>query len=92
MNFNTPNNTMSFQKFFGSAKRELILCQPFPYMIEICRCRYCLYSHEGKCSLKRCCYMEEKSESTLLCLLGTTQGVLCECERQCVSLQITNRF
>ena len=38
MNFNTPNNTMSFQKFFGSAKRELILCQPFPYMIEICRC------------------------------------------------------
>lgn len=60
MNFNTTNNTMSFQKFFGSAKRELILCQPFPYMIQICRCRYCLYSHEGKCSLKRCCCMEEK--------------------------------
>lgn len=60
MNFNTPKNTMLFQDFLGSAKRELILRRPFPYTLEVCRYRYCVYSHDGKCSLKRCCCMEER--------------------------------
>lgn len=32
----------------------------FPYTLEVCRCRYCAYCHEGKCALKRCCCMGER--------------------------------
>ena len=35
----------------------------FPYTSEVCRCRYCLYCHNGKCSLKRCLWMRERVKS-----------------------------
>lgn len=50
----------SLSEFLEAAKREKTESQPFPYTLEVCRCRYCSYCQNGKCSLRRCCCISER--------------------------------
>ena len=51
-----PNNpSLSFANFLDAAIRDKAEIKPFPYTLEVCRCRYCSYCQNGKCALKRCC-------------------------------------
>ena len=54
-----PNNpTLSFADFLEAAIRDKAEKKPFPYTLEVCRCRYCSYCKNGKCALNRCCINE----------------------------------
>jgi len=56
-----PNNkSLSFADFLEAAFRDKADTKPFPYTLEVCRCRYCSYCQSGKCALKRCCCMSER--------------------------------
>lgn len=56
-----PNNpSLSFANFLDAAIRDKAEIKPFPYTLEVCRCRYCSYCQNGKCALKRCCCMSER--------------------------------
>ena len=56
-----PNNkSLSFADFLEAALRDKADTKPFPYTLEVCRCRYCSYCQSGKCALKRCCCMSER--------------------------------
>ena len=55
---NTKN--FSFSVFLETAIRDQAETKPFPYTLEVCRCRYCSYCQNGKCALKRCCCMSER--------------------------------
>ena len=55
---NTPS--LSFANFLDAAIRDKAEIKPFPYTLEVCRCRYCSYCQNGKCALKRCCCMGER--------------------------------
>ena len=56
-----PNNpSLSFADFLEAAIRDKTETNPFPYTLEVCRCRYCSYCKNGKCALKRCCCMSER--------------------------------
>lgn len=48
-----PNNpSLSFANFLDAAIRDKAEIKPFPYTLEVCRCRYCSYCQNGKCALK----------------------------------------
>ncbi len=54
-----PNNiSLSFADFLEAALRDKADTKPFPYTLEVCRCRYCSYCQSGKCALKRCCCID----------------------------------
>lgn len=56
-----PNNkSLSFADFLEAAFRDKADTKPFPYTLEVCKCRYCSYCQSGKCALKRCCCMSER--------------------------------
>ena len=56
-----PNNpSLSFANFLDAAIRDKAEIKPFPYTLEVCRCRYCSFCQNGKCALKRCCCMSER--------------------------------
>lgn len=56
-----PNNpSLSFAEFLDAAIRDKAGAKPFPYTLEVCRCRYCSFCQNGKCALKRCCCMNER--------------------------------
>ena len=56
-----PNNpSLSFAEFLEAAVRDKAKKLPFPYTLEVCRCRYCSFCQNGKCALKRCCCMSER--------------------------------
>ena len=56
-----PNTKkLSLAVFLDTASRDKADIKPFPYTWEVCRCRYCSYCQNGKCSLKRCCCMAER--------------------------------
>ena len=55
---NTPS--LSLAEFLDAAFRDKAATKPFPYTLEVCRCRYCSYCQNGKCALKRCCCMSER--------------------------------
>lgn len=43
-----PNNpSLSFANFLDAAIRDKAEIKPFPYTLEVCRCRYCSYSQNG---------------------------------------------
>ena len=44
-----------FAEFLDAAIRDKAEAKPFPYTLEVCRCRYCSFCQNGKCALKRCC-------------------------------------
>ena len=47
-----PNNpSLSFANFLDAAIRDKAEIKPFPYTLEVCRCRYCSYCQNGKCAL-----------------------------------------
>ena len=60
MNLEPNNKSLSFAEFFDAAIRDKAEAKPFPYTLEVCRCRYCSFCQNGKCALKRCCCMNER--------------------------------
>ena len=59
--YSAPNTkNFSFSVFLETAIRDQAETKPFPYTLEVCRCRYCSYCQNGKCALKRCCCMSER--------------------------------
>ena len=60
MNLEPNNPSLSFAEFLEAAERDKAKIQPFPYTLEVCRCRYCSYCQNGKCALKRCSCMNER--------------------------------
>ena len=60
MNLEPNNKSLSFAEFLDAAIRDKAEAKPFPYTLEVCRCRYCSFCQNGKCALKRCCCMNER--------------------------------
>lgn len=60
MNLEPNNRSLSFAEFLDAAIRDKAEAKPFPYTLEVCRCRYCSFCQNGKCALKRCCCMNER--------------------------------
>lgn len=60
MNLEPNNKSLSFAEFLDAATRDKAEAKPFPYTMEVCRCRYCSFCQNGKCALKRCCCMNER--------------------------------
>ena len=60
MNLEPNNQSRAFAEFLEAAERDKAKIQPFPYTLEVCRCRYCSYCQNGKCALKRCSCMNER--------------------------------
>lgn len=60
MNLEPNNKSLSFAEFLDAATRDKAEAKPFPYTLEVCRCRYCSFCQNGKCALKRCCCMNER--------------------------------
>ena len=53
--YSEPNTkNLSFSVFLETAIRDQAETKPFPYTLEVCRCRYCSYCQNGKCALNRC--------------------------------------
>ena len=57
MNLEPNNKSLSFAEFLDAAIRDKAETKPFPYTLEVCRCRYCSFCQNRKCALKRCCCM-----------------------------------
>lgn len=60
MNLEPNNKSLSFAEFLDAAIRDKAEAKPFPYTLEVGRCRYCSFCQNGKCALKRCCCMSER--------------------------------
>ena len=60
MNLEPNNKSLSFAEFLDVAIRDKAEAKPFPYTLEVGRCRYCSFCQNGKCALKRCCCMNER--------------------------------
>ena len=60
MNLDPNNKSLSFAEFLDAAIRDKAVEKTFPYTLDVCRCRYCLFCQNGKCTLKRCCCMFER--------------------------------
>ena len=68
MNLEPNNKSLSFAEFLDAATRDKAEAKPFPYTMEVCRCRYCSFCQNGKCALKRC--------NTLCCTFITILKIL----------------
>ena len=60
MNLESNNPSLFFSDFLEAAIKDKTETKPFPYTLEVCRCRYCSYCKNGKCALNRCCCMSER--------------------------------
>ena len=60
MNLEPNNRSLSFAEFLDAAIRDKAEAKPFPYTLEVGRCRYCSFCQNGKCALIRCCCMNER--------------------------------
>lgn len=48
MNLEPNNKSLSFAEFLDAALRDKAEAKPFPYTLEVCRCRYCSFCQNGK--------------------------------------------